>query len=266
MQDSNLFESASGLADAGLFAEPVSEEAIRQETRSRDWADGARITYWVGLTLLGTFLVSLINAFPLRFADASWQLSFMSVLLGSGAMALLGFLLVCLARIFNPSDREITRRSLLLRTLASWIALGWVLLIPLQLFIGMRLINTQASNEIDAIRKLEAVAGAVRNSLSEAELRAALGQMPNQPPLPQLTVPLDIGKANLLAQFQKAINTAKNRHQEGSSTRWQTWAREAFRNSLQSLLLGLGFLAIGKNRMFEAPASTPSRSSRSRSR
>jgi hypothetical protein len=90
--------------------------------------------------------------------------------------------------------------------------------------------------------------------------------MPNQPPLPQLTVPLDIGKANLLAQFQKAINTAKNRHQEGSSTRWQTWAREAFRNSLQSLLLGLGFLAIGKNRMFEAPASTPSRSSRSRSR
>ena len=251
MQDSNLFEGARDFADAGLFTEPVNAEEIRQETRSRDWADGARITYWVGLTLLGTFLVSWINALPLRFADASWQLSFISLLLSSGAMALLGFLLVCLARLFNPADRQITRRTLLLRTLASWIALGWVLLIPLQLFIGMRLINTQASNEIEAIRKLEAVAGAVRNASSEAELRAALRQMPNQPLLAPLTVPLEVGKANVLAEFRKSINAAKNRQQEGSSTRWQTWMREAFRNSLQSLLLALGFLAIGKNRVFD---------------
>lgn len=264
MQDPNLFEATG--AGAGVFGDPVSAEQIKKETRSRDWADGARITYWVGLTMLGTFLVSLINALPPRLGDANWQLSFISLLMGSGGMALLGSLLVCLARLFNTSDRDIDKRSRLVRTLASWIALGWLLLIPLQLFIGVRLINTQTSNEIAEIKKIEAITSAVRNASNELELRAALAQVPNQPPLPALTVPLEIAKANLLAQFQKAINTAKNRQDEGGSTRWQTWMKEAFRNSLQSLLLGLGFLAIGKNRMLEAPASTPSRSSRSRSR
>lgn len=235
--------------DVGLFGAPVSQDDVENEATRKDWADGARITYWVGLVLLGTFLVSLLNAIPPRFTDPSWQLTLISLVLGSGGVSLLGALLVCIAYLFNRRDQDIVRRSRLVRTLATWVALGWLLLIPLQLFIGVRLINNQARQEVAQIQNLESIARAVRNSTSEDDLRAALAKVPNQPPLPRLTIPLEIAKANLLAQFQKTINAAENRQKEGGSNRWQTWIKEAFRNSLQSLLLGVGYLAIGKNRV-----------------
>lgn len=256
--------------DLGFFGAPVSAQDIDKESARHGWADGARITYWVGMALLGTFLVGLVNAAPPRFADPAWQLNLISLILSGGGIPLLGALLICIARLFNGKDREIANRSRLVRTLASWVALGWLLLIPLQLFIGVRLINSQARQEVAQIQKLEAIGRAVRNANSENDLRVALAQIPSEPPLPRLTVPLEIAKANLLANFQKTINSAKNRQEEGSSTRWQTWMREALRNSLQSLVLGFGFLAMGKNRIL-IPAPTAGESSgrrqgRSRSR
>lgn len=244
-EDAELFEGG------GLFDEAAIPDDIRKEGSTREWAAGARYTFWVGVVLLGSFLTSLINAAPPRLADPTWQLNVIGLLLGSGGMALIGSLLLCLARVFNQSDRQIQNRALLVRKLATWVALGWLLLIPLQLFLGVRLINSQGSSELEQIRGIERVAKAVRDANSELELRQAMAQVPNQPPLPTLTVPLPVAKANLLAQFQKTINTAKNNQDQGSSNRLQIWLKEAFRNSIQSLLLALGFLALGKHRLLE---------------
>lgn len=254
--------------DVGLFGQAVNEDDVRQESRANEWADGARYIHWVGIVLLGFFLVSFLNALPPRFSDLTWQLNTIALVMNGGAGALLGALLVCVGRLFNTGDRQIQSRALLVRSLASWVAIGWLLLIPMQLFLGVRLINSQAGQEIGQIKTFERIATAVRNSNTEDELRAAMAQVPNQPPLPKLTVPLEIAKANLLAQFQKSVNAAKTRQDEGSSNRWQTWMKEAFRNSLQCLLLGTGFLAIGKNRILNpsAQASVPSKRSRSHSR
>jgi hypothetical protein len=261
-----MASEAEEVLDSGLFGAEVSQEDVRRETRSREWADGARYIHWVGLTMLGAFLVGLINVLPPRVTDLTWQLNLIALLLGLGNTALLGALLICVARLFNPSDRQIQSRALLVRTLASWVALGWLLLIPLQVYLGVRLINTQAGQEIGQIKGIERISRAVRNATTEEELRRALALVPNQPPLPALTVPLEVAKSNLLAQFQKNINTLRNRQDDGSSARWQIWIKEAFRNSLQSALLGLGFLAIGKNRSLSPEVQTTSQRSRSRSR
>jgi hypothetical protein len=244
-EDAELFEGG------GLFDDAAIPDDIRNEGSTREWAAGARYTYWVGVVLLGSFLTGLINAAPPRLADPTWQLNVIGLLLGSGGMALIGSLLLCLARVFNQSDRQIQNRALLVRKLATWVALGWLLLIPLQLFLGVRLINSQGSSELEQIRGIERVAKAVRDANSEFELQQAMAQVPNQPPLPPLTVPLPVAKANLLAQFQKTINTAKNNQDLGSANRLQIWLKEAFRNSIQSLLLALGFLALGKHRLVE---------------
>lgn len=254
------------LGDTSFLDETVGKEDIHKETLAREWADGARYIHWVGLVLLGSFLVSLINATPIRIAEGPWQLNLIGILLNNGGIALLGSLLICVARLFNLNDRQVKSRSLLIRTLASWVALGWLLLIPLQLFVGVRLINTQVGTEIDQVKRLERVAREVRNANTELELRTALAQLPNQAPLPPITVPLEVAKSNLLAQFQKSINGAKNKLDDLNSNRWQTWMKEVFRNSLQSLLFSIGFLAIGKNRALDPAmsAGSPSRSSRSR--
>ena len=250
----------------GLFGQDANEEDVRRESRAKEWADGARFTHWVGIVLLGSFLVTLLNATPFKLADITWQLGFISLLMNSASTALLGTLLISLARLFNLGDRQIQNRALLVRTLASWVAIGWFLLIPLQLYLGVRLINSQAGQELGQIKTFEGIARSVRNASTEDELRAAIARIPNQPPLPRLTVPLEIAKANLLAQFQKTINTAKNRQERASSNRWQTWMQQAFRNSLQCIVIGLGFLAIGKNRLFAPSAQRNAAASRSSSR
>ncbi len=257
--------------DQGLVDAAVSEDDVRKESRSREWSDAARFIHWVGISLLGTFLVGLINALPPRFADPNWQLNLITLLITGGLWSLLGALLICLARVFNHGDLQVQNRALLVRTLASWVALGWLLLIPLQLFLGVRLINSQIGQELVEIQKIERVSRSVRSATTEDELRTAMAQIPNQPPLPRLTVPLEVAKANLLAQFQKNINTAKNNQNSLTSNRWLNWMKEVFRNSLQCGLLSLGFLAIGKNRVLNANANAtrqapPSRSRRSRSR
>lgn len=248
----------------GLFDDMASSDEIRKEGSAREWSGAARYTYWVGFALLGSFLTGLINAAPPRLVDPAWQLNLIGLLLGSGGIALIGALLICLARVFDQTDRMLQNRAQFVRKFATWVAVGWLLLIPLQLFLGVRLINTQSSSELEQIQGIERVAKAVRDANSEFELQKAMAQLPNQPPLPPLTVPLPMAKANLLAQFQKTINSAKNNQDLGSSNRLQTWMKEAFRNTVQSLFLAWGFLAIGKNRFLETLLTPNPRRSRPR--
>ncbi|MFN7677766.1 MAG: HpsJ family protein [Cyanobacteriota bacterium] len=251
-------------ADSELNEDQINDAEVLEERRLREWSDGARVIHWVGIVLLGIFLVSLFNAIPPRWTDPRWQLSIITLLMSNGINVLLGALLLCVALLFNPADSQIRKRTLLVRTLASWVAVGWLLLIPLQIFLGVRLINAQVSDELGQIQSLERTSRAIANSTNEQELRQSLAQIPNQSPLPRLTVTVEEAKANLIAQLQQNINTAKNRQQEASSSRWQIWLKEVIRNSLMSVLLATGFLAIGKNRQFVPPAA--SQSSRRRSR
>jgi hypothetical protein len=252
--------------ETGLFGSNVLEEEVRRENLKKTWADGARYIHWVGLAFVASFLTSLFNALPPRFAEPTWQLNLITLMLNGGMGALLGALLISVAQLFNVGDRQVQNRALLVRTLASWVALGWLLLIPLQLFLGVRLINTQAGQEIAQIENLKGITRAVRNATTEQELRAAMAKVPNTPPLPSLTVPLEVAKANLLSQFQKNISTFENRQEQESSNRWQTWLKEALRNSLQCLVLATGFLAIGKNRSFRGVNADGSSSRGKRSR
>jgi hypothetical protein len=231
-----------------MFSELVNDDELRRESRTREWSDGARFIHWVGIVLLGTFLVKFFNAAPFTFTDPRWQLNFISLLASNGDEALLGALLICAGRLFNLNDRQVRNRALFVRTLSSWVALGWLLLIPLQLFLGVRIINSISTQEVEQIQIVQRASRAVAAATNEAELRAAVAQIPNQPPLPRLNVTLEVGKANVLAQFQRSINTLTNRQETESSNRWQTFMREAVRNSIQCLLYCLGFLALGKKR------------------
>jgi hypothetical protein len=245
-------KNAEPLFDNSFSDDVVTQEDIRKEKLARDMATGARYAYWVGVVLLGSFLVGLITAAPPRVLDPTWQLNLIGLLLASGTLPLIGALLICLSRLIDPSDRRLQKHAQWVRTLAPWVALGWLLLVPLQLYTGVRLINSQGSNELGQIQSLQRIANEVRDAKSEFELRKAMAQVPNQAPLPPLAVPLPVAKANLLAQFQKTINTLKNNQEQGSANRLQIWLKEAFRNCLQSLLLGLGYLAIGKDRLLES--------------
>jgi len=262
----NVASEQESSAETGLFGSDISDQDFRRENLKKTWADGARYIHWVGIAFLASFLIPLLNVVPPQFTEPAWQINLISLITSGGMGALLGALLITVAHLFNLSDRQIQNRALLVRTLASWVALGWLLLIPLQLFLGVRFINRQASEELAQLQNVQRTARAVRNATTEDELRAALAKLPNTPQMPRLTVPLEVGKANVLAQLQKNINAFENRQSQGSSNRWQTWMKEALRNCLQAFVLAAGFLAIGKNRSFAPGNSGVSSSGVNRSR
>ncbi len=237
-----------------LLADSFSEADLSNERRLKERGDAARFTFWVGVSLVGVFLLPLINLAPARFTDPAWQLNLISLLMSNGVWSLVGALLICLSRLLNQNDRMIRNRALQIRNLASWVALGWVLLIPLQLFLSTRLINTLSGREIGEIQNVQRVSRLISRANSEDDLRAALTQIPNQSPMPRLTVSLDVAKTNILGQMQRNLNAAKSRQEQRSSQRWQTWLKEAFRNSIQCLILAFGFLAIGKKRNVPIPS------------
>jgi hypothetical protein len=235
------------------FTQPVNETELLKERRWKDNADAARFIFWGGVVLLGVFLVPLINLVPVQIREPAWQLNLIGTLMTNGIWAFLGSLLICSARLLNQWDRMIRSRSLFVRTISSWIALGWLLLIPLQLFLSVRLINTLTSREIGEIQNVQRVSRQVSSATTEDELRSAMARIPNQPPMPRLTVSVEAAKTNLLSALQSNLNSAKNRQEQRASERWQTWLREAFRNTLQCGLLAFGFLAIGKKRNIPLP-------------
>ncbi len=236
-----------------VLANKIDDVDLNQERRWKERADAARFTFWSGVTLVAVAFLPLINLVPLQIKDGAWQLNLISVLMSNGIWALLGALLICLARVLNQGDRMIRNRALLVRNLSSWVALGWLLLIPLQLFVSVRLINTLSAQELGEIQNVQRVSRQVSSATTEEQLREAMARIPNQPPMPKLNVPVESAKTNLLFQLQSNLNAAKNRQEQRSSNRWQTWLREAFRNTFQCGILAFGFLAIGKKRNIPLP-------------
>jgi hypothetical protein len=236
-----------------VLANKIDDVDLNQERRWKERSDAARFTFWSGVTLVAVAFLPLINLVPLQIKDGAWQLNLISVLMSNGIWALLGALLICLARVLNQGDRMIRNRALLVRNLSSWVALGWLLLIPLQLFVSVRLINTLSAQELGEIQNVQRVSRQVSSATTEEQLREAMARIPNQPPMPKLNVPVESAKTNLLFQLQSNLNAAKNRQEQRSSNRWQTWLREAFRNTFQCGILAFGFLAIGKKRNIPLP-------------
>jgi hypothetical protein len=87
----------------------------------------------VATLLLLIFVLSVaLPLLPLKLADPFWQLAFTSALSSHGFLALLAVLLVNLAVVLVPEAYLLIGYRQLVAGLCRWVALGFLLLIPLQ--------------------------------------------------------------------------------------------------------------------------------------
>ena len=102
----------------------------------------------VGYCLIALFLLTLAGNFlPPRLLSPDWQLAVTSNLVDNGAYPLLGVVLVLLASSIDPSNERLSQRQALLRSLACWACIGYLLLAPLQAVVFSRGLN-QASIDL----------------------------------------------------------------------------------------------------------------------
>lgn len=205
--------------------------------------------FWSGVALAGLFLVNAVIAIlPPMLLQPAWQLNVALALQSNGLQALIGCALLSVAPLVDSGNRRLQESAEKFRRIAAWICLGWLLLIPLQVSSGIQLLRQAQDASRIELRRLEQQIDLLRQVRDERSFRVQFALMaPTSPPFPQpLPASLELVRAEAVQQF-----TAQWRRQQTTLLRSQRDRAQAFlvqslRNSLLSLLLSVGFAAIGR--------------------
>jgi hypothetical protein len=157
-----------------------------------------------------------------------------------------------LASVLSPDDQGITKQLMRVRKFAVAMSLIFLVMAPLQLYTGLRVIGGRTTNEFESLAVLKCGASAIDRSVSEAEFRAALGSIPGAPPLPAttLTEPIPSLKANVLQQINSQINRLETLIEEQHRKQTELFIGFSIRDVFICLLYALAFGAMAKNHSF----------------
>ena len=197
----------------------------------------------LGWLIIGSTLNSIIFAsFPLRLAAAEWQLSLISSILSAGFNLLIGSTLIIVAQMFNTRESTLQRWQLTVSRLASWFVIFLILIIPLQFFLGSRVLKQQAIPPTEAINNLKGIVNKISAINSEPEFRAFVASLPNPPTLPdKFDAPFPVIKQRAIVNTNAQINAATNNLTTQKSQALQLFLQEAVRNTCQAILLATAF-------------------------
>jgi hypothetical protein len=223
-------------------------ERFDPSIRKRLWKECARYTGIGGWVLIGFSLNFLLfSSFPIRLAFPDWQLNLITGLLTTAPNILIGTLLVCIARLFDVQDGRLAKGTGFLRSTSSWLAILLALLIPIQIYLGVKLLRIQDGEGIATLRTWRKQFAIIQNINSESELRSFLASLPDTPRLPEkFDAPFPVVKQRGLDNFTARINALETRLQSEKSQRWSGFLPQALRNTIQALLMAIAFAAIGK--------------------
>jgi hypothetical protein len=202
----------------------------------------------------------VMSALPPRVLDPIWQLRLTASLVDDAPTALLGLGLVHLHAFLDPEDEAIQRYRDRVARFAVAAALGFVLLVPLQLVVSLQVLqNGIADARRAAIIKADDAKfrQEIMAATSTQDLKARLQrlQVLRSPllGLADLSTPLEPLRQRLLARLDSGLAEALSRAASTAPpSRWSLITSGA-RNLLASLALAAGFAAGARGRTAQQP-------------
>lgn len=256
--------SAEGPAPAAIGGEPKPESGSRaagtskkasisriQADRLAHVASGGATTF-----LIGGVAAVLLALFPLRLADRQWQLGVLANLVANGSWILIGLVLLHLACMLQPRNRALSQRLMLWRRLAALAAVGYLLIVPLQVTLTWLGMDASRNERERVISKSETQLKAYRDALLVApnltDLKERLRAIPGAPPLPEQASMLPYAEVRevMLQQLEQAESRFHQRVQTlRPAPNPLELGRQTARGAIASLMLALGF-ASGAEGLF----------------
>ncbi|WP_216910090.1 hypothetical protein [Synechococcus sp. CCY 0621] len=218
------------------------------------------VSDFLAATATGLFLVFLayvlFDSLPLQLLRSDWQLKLVARLMALGSLPLVGLACLHIASILHPSPHAYRQRLANVRQWAIAVAIGFLLLIPLQGFATLTsykeakvIQNTQLQT---ANRRLAPLKQAIASATSTADLQkkiSALKDFQIQLQPADLAQPLPLVKKGILDNLARAENIYADR--VGGPTPAQLWT--AGQSALRTILGSIGYAyafaagAQGKN-------------------
>jgi uncharacterized integral membrane protein len=229
-----------------LSFDPPGSEPMRDSPRNMELA---WVVHWVGAVILGFFGVGVLyNSWPVALLKPAWMETTSNLLVQSSFAFLIGALLMASAAVLDLNNDIITKRANLVRRFASWAAIGYLLLIPVQVYAGVKLLQAQKQEQAELLSQVTAATNAIQKSTNLAELRQAYEKIPGRKPSlgTELTQPFEVVRDQIVDLIRPRIKKAENEFDTKMSSLWQKWLGSSFTNVLRLLMLSLGFAAIGR--------------------
>lgn len=211
----------------------------------------------IASALLLVFLASLMpHLLPPRLLDPSWQVRLCGLMAENGVLPLMALGLVVLAAYLDPANDKLRACRVRLSRLAGVPAIGFLLLIPLQLAA-----LAQASSRLDLRQqqqrqigqeRLHAIEEAIAGASSNAELTRNLQSL-QAPPLPaaELALPLPQLRSLLQQRLLQTRGLLQRSLTRPVSVPLNTLLLQALRGVLSNLAYGLAFAACSFGRRQE---------------
>jgi len=210
-------------------------------------APGLSVVALVLFVLFATLVAGAL--WPVQLLNPLWQLRLASSLVNGAPFALLGLALLQIAVELGAHDPVLQRRQRLCSQLAVIVALGFLLLVPLQGVAGLQqsrsTTSAQSSRISGAERRLVALRQAVASANSNQEVNQRLQRLQGPVLGPaDIAQPLPLLKAQVGAVLdQAALQIARERQASPPADPWRLLP-ELLRNGIACLALALGFAAL----------------------
>jgi len=201
-----------------------------------------------GWGLIFFSLTALIFAsIPFEISRPAWQFGFYKSIINNVAIVLVGAVLLIVAKLLNPKDPMVRAHADFIQSISPAIAVGLVLLVPLQIYSGVAGIYDQKILESKRVNSIRKVMLGIENSNNEAELRDSIMRMPNPPDLPQtFDMPFPTLQKVALRSLRIRLSAELDQIKIIDLNRWQAFALECLRNSIQVLIMAMVFFGLPK--------------------
>jgi hypothetical protein len=201
------------------------------------------------LVMFVLYVATLLSAiFPLQLLDPLWYQNLINTLVNNAVVPLVGLSLLQLLRLIHPDLRPTRELLKSASRLAPAVAIGFLLLVPLQGAVALKVLNRTNADEVGRIEKVSQQIARLQQEIqaadSSGELTAAVPGLP--PQIAQQLAERPIGEAREQMLTNLRLNEAKLRPlliRAQSKRRWAV-ARETFRNGMSSVALAAAFFAL----------------------
>jgi len=208
----------------------------------------------VAIALLVVFAATLLNAaLPLQLVDPRWLQGLIQALLSQGFLPLIALVLLQLAVVLNPESSRLRRRRDRFSKLALVAALGFALLIPLQLISTWGSLNQQTSGQNQQRLQGLAVIGQLRQAISSSTSHQDLASRLAALPIPQsgssspadLALPFPQRQRNLLEGLARSEAQLTSVAATAAPIPWPGLIEASLRVFPTALALAGGFFVLG---------------------
>jgi len=218
--------------------------------RIQDLADPLK---WIGLALLGTYVATVVAAaLPIKLLDPIWINRICGSLRGGVSFPLEGMALIMIGAYLQRTGKEPPMVTDF-RRLCSLVALGFVLMIPLQSWAGQKLTDLAVQNQQARIEPAQKALKAFYAATNAEELLNAIRIIPGAPPnvSGRFEEPVPKVRERLISEIEPQVRQQKEQLKLVTGEIRRDSFIKLIKNGFVALFSALAFAAIGRSKPYK---------------